>query len=116
MTLPAVQNLKIQRGDDVIKVITFSSTVSGFADIRFVIRPDWATTETDDEAALFVAIVGDGIELTGTYTATVTIPYAITATLTNSAYAYDIAIVNALGNKRTTQIGKLRMSPDVSRG
>lgn len=111
MTQTAIQNIQITRGDDYDATITFDQNISDYEELRFTVRTDWATTETNNDDAVYTT------ELTGasSLTATLTIPSASTSIWTLPLYVYDIQVTSATGAKYTTQRGKIRMGPDVTR-
>jgi len=111
MTQPNTQTLVITRGDDFSATVTFDQDISGASEIRFTVRDDWATSETDNASAVYTTTLAP----TGTTTASLTVPDTDTVTWLKPGYVYDIQITTGAGLKQTTQLGSLRMGPDVTR-
>lgn len=114
MTEPRTESIRVTRGDDYGATFTFDQPVASFAEMRFTIREDWASAETDNaDASLTTTLVGSG-----TYTADLQLSHADTLTLTlaSGQYVYDVQITTASGGKiYTTQRGMLRVTPDATR-
>jgi hypothetical protein len=111
MTQPLTQNISITRGDDYSATITFDQATSGFAEMRFTVREDWATSESDNTDAL----ISVTLSTSGTYTGTLALTSSQTVDLVSRMYVYDVAVTTLGGSKYTTQRGHLRVGPDVSR-
>lgn len=111
MTQPLTQNLKITRGDDYSATITFDQVTSGFSEMRFTVREDWATSQLDNSEAL----ISVTLSTVGTYTATLALTSSQTLDLIDGKYVYDVAVTTLAGKKYTTQRGQLRVNPDVTR-
>ena len=110
-TTPIV-NFDLTRGDDYAADLTFDQLVAGFSEIRFTVREDWATTQTDNTEATLTAT----LSATGDYTAELSLTNAQTQALTADRYVYDIQVITVSGSKRyTTQRGCLRITPDATR-
>ncbi len=113
MTAPRTETINIVRGDDYLATFQFDQLVSTFSEMRFTIRDDWATTETDNTGA----VLSVALTASGAYTADLALSSADTLTLQARQYVYDVSIVTALGGRRfTTQRGMLRPTPDCTRG
>lgn len=111
MTQPLTQNISITRGDDYSATITFDQATSGFSEMRFTVREDWATSQSDNDEAL----ISVTLSTSGTYTAVLTLTSSQTVDLLAKKYVYDVAVTTLAGAKYTTQRGQLRVGPDVSR-
>lgn len=112
MTAPLVANITLTRGDDLAATFTFDQLVAGFSEMRFTIREDWATTETDNTAATLTK----SLTASGDYTALLELSSAETLALIGESYVYDLQITTVTGSKKyTTQRGQLRVTPDVTR-
>lgn len=106
--MQALQNLWVDRGDDVDFVISFFEDnfeespidVSNFVSARFSIREKW------NEVPFFVASVGTGIDWLDGNAAALSLAKTLTSTLsTQKAYPYDVEVVTFAGKTHTTQRG-----------
>lgn len=105
-------SITITRGDSYSAAVTFDQLVSAFSEIRFTVRESWATSETDNSTAT----LSKTLTTSGLYGATLDLTSAETLALTRDSYVYDIQITTVVGTKiYTTQRGKIRVSPDVTR-
>lgn len=121
-----LQNIEITRGDDEDFLISFFQDdfeetpipVSGFADVRFAIRTTWATTQTNDTDALYVASLASGLSVYGESTLLLEIPDAVTQALAvdvSAPFVYDVQVLTSGGKRNTTQRGYIQIAPDVTR-
>lgn len=116
MTSPSCENLTIVRGDDWTQVFEFDQPVSGFSEIMFTMRADYAApTDVDNSGAIFSAGLGTGVAILGGFTVQLDITHAQTLTFTALTYFYDIQVTTAVGKIYTTQRGQVRIIPDVTR-
>src|SRR6478752_4688516 len=112
MTQPRTETIELTRGDDYSATVTFDQPVSSFSEMRFTIREDWATSETDNSSAVFTALLTPS----GTYTAELAVPHVDAVGLSKRRYVHDIQVTtSSTGKQYTTQRGPVFVGPDVTR-
>lgn len=120
------QNLELERGDDEDLVISFFQDdfdetpvpLSEIVDVRFTVRTDWATTESDNSTAVYAAsLLTSGIRPFGDADVLLEIPKAVTVALAQSPrpFVYDVEILTAAGKTMTPQKGYIQIGADVGR-
>lgn len=116
MTRPNIENLTLVRGDDWSAVFEFDQELSGFSEIAFTIRTDWATTETDNSGAVFAGTLtgGEIVPDTGRRVV-IEIPNATTLAMAEPYYVYDMQVTTITDKIYTTQTGRIRMLRDATR-
>jgi hypothetical protein len=108
--------LALTRGDDAVLSVTFGQPLSTIEEIWFTVREGWATTETDDDLAVFSASLGEGeIVASGASAAEVTISRAVTRALLFDEYFFDVQVCTNADQILTPTRGQLRIEPDVTR-
>lgn len=121
-----IQHIELARGDDVDFVIEFVTDdfdeipipLSEIVDVRFTIRTDWATTETDNSTAVYAATwLTVGISAFGDNSVLLEIPKAVTVALAQAPkpFVCDVEILTAAGKTMTTQKGYVQIGSDVGR-
>lgn len=117
MTQPRNQDIILTRGDDYSAVFTFTQPIADLDEIWFTVRTSYAiVTDTDNtDATLELTLTDADFVSTGIYTVELNISNTDTLTLVEDRYVYDVCVRTDAGKIYTTQIGKLKVLPDVTR-